>query len=214
MKTAKSNRFEASQIQALVAPVLLRPLPPEAYEQLARYVGLLYRWNQRMNLTAVRDPGVLARLHLGECLRAAQLIPDGTATVLDFGSGAGLPGIPIQIARPELAVTLAESQTKKASFLREAVRSLELSGATVASGRVESLPHDRKFDLVAVRAVDRMNRALADAALRVKPGGICLVLTSASEISSVRKALPALSWRTEPVPETVQRVILLGSDEL
>ncbi|MGB9145730.1 MAG: 16S rRNA (guanine(527)-N(7))-methyltransferase RsmG, partial [Acidobacteriaceae bacterium] len=85
--------------------------------QLDAYLALLLRWNARMNLTAVRDPESILRRHFAESLFAAEHIPPGVATLLDFGSGAGFPGIPIAIARPEIAVTLAESQNKKAAFL-------------------------------------------------------------------------------------------------
>lgn len=200
-----------AEIELLTAPLLLRPLPPRAWAQLSLYLHLLYRWNQRMSLTAVRDPRLLVALHLGECLRAAQSIPDDVGSVLDFGSGAGLPGIPIQLARPELSVTLAESQTKKASFLREAVRELELPNTTVSSGRVEDLPGGDFFDLVALRAVDRMDQALLNAYARIRPGGHCLVLTSESDAAAITAALPALQWQSDPVPATRQRVILLGS---
>ena len=122
-----------------------------------------------MNLTAVRDPDVLVRLHLAECLRAAQRIPGGVETVLDFGSGAGIPGIPIQIACPELRVTLAESQKKKAAFLREVVRELGLGGASVHAGRVENMPLSTVFDMVTLRAVDKMGEAMQAAIPRIQP---------------------------------------------
>ncbi len=198
----------AAEIEQSVAPMLLEPLPEPCYERLRAYIDLLYRWNARMNLTAVRDPRILAGLHIGECLRAAQLIPAGVATVLDFGSGAGLPGIPIQIARPELAVTLAESQTKKASFLGEAVRALSLKNADVYCGRVEDMSADKSFDLIVMRAVDRMNRALA--AARPRMGRFCMVLTSNAERNAIEKALPAMRWVAHPIPETEQRIVLLG----
>jgi 16S rRNA (guanine527-N7)-methyltransferase len=202
-------RLEPAEIKELVRPMLLEPLPDAAYEQLSAYVQLLYRWNARMNLTAVRDARTLVELHIGECLYAAQLIPPETSSVLDFGSGAGLPGIPMQIARPHAAIILAESQTKKASFLRECVRELHLGATGVHSGRVEDLPADQMFDLVAMRAVDRMDVALQTALPRA--GRCCMVLTSASEAESVKSALPALLWTAYPVPTTEQRLILLGS---
>jgi len=202
-------KLEASQIQQLAEPSLLEPLPSGAWEQLAAYMDQLYRWNARMNLTAVRDPAVLARVHIAECLRAAQTIPAGVHSVLDFGSGAGLPGIPLQIARPELAVTLAESQKKKASFLREMVRELRFNTTQVHAGRVEDLPSELHYDLVAMRAVDHMERALAAAGPRI--GRFCMVLTSRRELQMVTEAFPALDWTSDAIPGSMQRIILLGA---
>jgi 16S rRNA (guanine527-N7)-methyltransferase len=176
-----------------------------------------------MNLTAVRDPDVLVRLHLAECLRTAQRIPKNIETLLDFGSGAGLPGIPIQIIRPELRVTLADSQKKKAAFLREAVRELRLTGASIYAGRVEDMPVSSVFDLVALRAVDKMGEAMQVALPRIRlfqqfRQSWCMVLTSQSEVSTVvssslnKTGLKAIEWASpEPIPGTDQRVLLLGS---
>ncbi len=208
--------MSAEQIAALVTPMLL-PAPAlsaEIWKQLAIYVDLLYRWNQRMNLTAVRDPEELAAVHLGECLRCAQLLPAGIASLLDFGSGAGLPGIPIQLTRPEIAVTLAESQGKKAGFLREAVRVLGQKQATVYAGRVEAIPATQRFDAVTLRAVDAMELALPAAAERVAPGGWCVVLTTEAQAEPVRALLPEMAWQTEAaLPGSKQRVVLLGQRE-
>ena len=199
----------APEIEKLATPLLLEPLPQAVWQQLLDYLDLLNRWNSRMNLTAVRDPRLLASLHLGECLRAAQMIPADTTTVLDYGSGAGLPGIPIQIARPDLAVTLAESQTKKAAFLREAVRTLGLSGARVHSGRVEELDASRIFDLVAMRAVDRMDRAVPEAAAQADKH--LMLLISQREMAAATTSLPGFAWVADSIPGTEQRVILLGT---
>ena len=199
----------APEIEKLATPLLLEPLPQPVWQQLLDYLDLLNRWNSRMNLTAVRDPRLLASLHLGECLRAAQMIPADTTTVLDYGSGAGLPGIPIQIARPDLAVTLAESQTKKATFLREAVRTLDLRNARVHSGRVEELTAGCTFDLVAMRAVDRMDRAIQQAASRADK--YLMLLISEQEMAAATAALPGFAWVADAIPRTDQRVILLGT---
>jgi 16S rRNA (guanine527-N7)-methyltransferase len=206
-----THPFQASEIETRVSPMLLRPLPDIAYTLLERYLGLLFHWNQKMNLTAVRDPGVLVALHLAECLRAAQRIPEEVRTVLDFGSGAGLPGIPIQIARPELHVTLAESQQKKTAFLREAARELGLSHTVVYSGRVEDLPAAQTFDLITLRAVDRMGQALRATERRIGALGFCMVLTSQMQATAVKDALSDLQWKTESMPGTKQRVLLFGS---
>jgi 16S rRNA (guanine527-N7)-methyltransferase len=168
-----------SAIAELIAPYL--PLPPASLlPQLSVYLDLLLKWNARTNLTAIRGPEEIVRRHFGESLFAARhLDPDtpdpdtpnpdtpepGSLTLLDFGSGAGFPGLPIALLRPDIHVTLAESQNKKATFLREVVRTLAVS-AEVWSSRVESMPADRRFHTVALRAVDNMTAAIAAAAPR------------------------------------------------
>ncbi len=141
--------------------------------QLSAYLELMIRWNEKTNLTAIRRPQDMVTRHFGESLYAGlclgDVLPTGS-TLLDFGSGAGFPGIPIQLLRPDLVVTLAESQGKKAAFLREAVRVLGLQTA-VWSGRVESLTSDQTFDCVTLRAVDSPDEASGVAWDRVKLGG-------------------------------------------
>jgi len=164
-----------TQIAALLTPYL-PAASPDLCTQLSTYLDLLLRWNARTNLTAIRSPEEIVRRHFGESLFAAQSLftaqPLGpslgaSSTLLDFGSGAGFPGLPIQLLRPDLAVTLAESQNKKAAFLREAVRTLNLA-TEVWPSRVESMPAQRQFDVVTLRAVDRMEEALAAAAPRAR----------------------------------------------
>lgn len=151
-----------SRIVDLLAPYLA--LPQELLPPLSAYLDLLVRWNARTNLTAIRDPEEMVRRHFGESLFAARHLGNLNSstvpgTLLDLGSGAGFPGLPIALARPEIAVTLAESQGKKATFLREAVRTLGVKNAEVWAGRAEALP--RTFHTVAMRAVDDMAAALA-----------------------------------------------------
>lgn len=204
------KEFDPSEIEALVQPILLHSLPATTYERLARYVRLIYRWNRKINLTAVA-PEEWIRLHIAECLRGIQKIPDNMRAVLDFGSGAGLPGIAIQIARPEFQITLAESQNKKAAFLREVVRELELRSTEVFGGRVEDMPSDRQFDLVALRAVDRMDQALKAARPRIASDGGCMVFTSLAQVPAVQSMLPDIEWQSpDLIPGTEQRAILLG----
>jgi 16S rRNA (guanine527-N7)-methyltransferase len=159
-----------SQIAALLEPYLGgASVPPNLYGQLSVYLDLLLRWNARTNLTAIRDPEEIVRRHFGESLFAgvhlAPLLPP-PSTLLDFGSGAGFPGLPIQLLVPELHVTLAESQGKKASFLREAVRTLGLK-TEVWAKRVEEMPPDRRFNIVVLRAVDNMDAAMEVARTRI-----------------------------------------------
>lgn len=203
---------------------------PQIHAQLATYLELILKWNARTNLTAVRTPEEIVRRHFGESLFAgahleaelganlgaklgAKLGAESDAesgespTLLDYGSGAGFPGLPIQLLRPDLAVTLAESQGKKAAFLREAVRNLGLA-TEVWAGRVESMPPARRFHTVALRAVDDMDLAVAEAAGRA--ASRVLVLTTAHQ--------PAYSGLTDHfriagpirVPESADGVLLIA----
>jgi 16S rRNA (guanine527-N7)-methyltransferase len=166
------------RIAALLEPYL--PAEPDSaiYARLSVYLDLLLRWNARTNLTAIRDPEEIVRRHFGESLFVgAHLAPllSPTATLLDFGSGAGFPGLPIQLLLPDLQVTLAESQGKKASFLREAVRTLGLK-TEVWAKRVEEMPPDRRFNCVTLRAVDNMATALNAVPARILQSGILAAL--------------------------------------
>jgi 16S rRNA (guanine527-N7)-methyltransferase len=163
-----------SAIAELIAPYLPHP-PASLLPQLSVYLDLLLKWNARTNLTAIRGPEEIVRRHFGESLFAARYLGPDTSdpdtpdpsglTLLDFGSGAGFPGLPIALLRPDIYVTLAESQNKKATFLREVVRTLAVS-AEVWSSRVESMPAGRRFHTVALRAVDNMTAAITAAAPR------------------------------------------------
>lgn len=169
--------LSTERITQLLEPYL-EPIPTILAGQLSLYLDLLLKWNARTNLTAIREPEEIVRRHFGESLFAGVHLPKAS-TLLDFGSGAGFPGLPIQLLRPELAVTLAESQNKKATFLREAVRTLGLK-TMIWADRVEAMPASHQFDIVTLRAVDYMAVALAAAEPRVRPGGIMAVLAASS----------------------------------
>jgi len=175
------SNLSESRIAALLTPYI-SPVPEHILAPIGVYLDLLLRWNQRTNLTAVRDSEQLMQRQIGESLFAAQLLT-GTETLLDFGSGAGFPGIPLLLAHPNLTVTLAESQGKKASFLREALRILNLK-AEVWSSRVEEMPSTRLFDVVAMRAVDATKAMLPLAEVRVQPQGALLRYLSSNEFSN------------------------------
>lgn len=134
--------------------------------QLSVYLELILKWNARINLTAIRSPEEIVRRHFGESLFVGARL-GACETLLDFGSGAGFPGIPIQLMRPEVAVTLAESRSRKAAFLQEVLRTLGLR-TEVWAGRVEGMPSGRRFDVVAMRAVEDMTAAVAEAGRRAK----------------------------------------------
>jgi 16S rRNA (guanine527-N7)-methyltransferase len=158
------SALSESQIANLLTPYLPE-VPATLLPQLSTYLDLLLKWNARTNLTAIRDPEEIVRRHFGESLFAARHLDPNTPTLLDFGSGAGFPGLPVALLRPDIQVTLAESQNKKATFLREVVRTLNLP-TEVWPDRVEAMPPARQFHTVALRAVDNMPAAIAAAAPR------------------------------------------------
>jgi 16S rRNA (guanine527-N7)-methyltransferase len=203
---------------------------PRVHTQLIDYVHLLMKWNARVNLTAIHSPDEIVRRHFGESLFAGLHLRCSTwniaqpdqpkcstwntppsasssppESLLDFGSGAGFPGLPIQILWPELPVTLAESRHKKAAFLREVVRSLGLK-TQVWAERVESMPPERTFAAVTMRAVDDMEAAVAAAAARAANVLLVLGTTAASyPFLAPEFSEPELT----PIPETNDGVLML-----
>ena len=135
-------------------------LDPALAAPLRRYLDLLARWNRTYNLTAIRDPGEMVTLHLLDSL-SMHAHMDGVSRLADLGTGAGLPGIPLAIARPGLEVTLVESNGKKARFLREAVRTLRLANAEVAESRIEALDRPGAFAAITARALATLPDILA-----------------------------------------------------
>jgi 16S rRNA (guanine527-N7)-methyltransferase len=192
-------------ISGLLAPYLDGIGTPALYAQLSTYLDLLLKWNARTNLTAIRDPEEIVRRHFGESLFAARHLPP-TSTLLDLGSGAGFPGLPIQLLHPEIAVTLAESQNKKATFLREVIRTLGLP-TEIWAARAETMQAARQFETVTLRAVDNMPEALATAATR-SSHHIALLATQTPEPLPLLLA-PFKLTQTLPIPESTNRVLQL-----
>lgn len=207
--------MEAARIAELLQPFTGdAELPPLLLEQLQRYLDLLLRWNARINLTAVRDPEQMVTRHFGESLFAAQVLladrPTQSTTLADVGSGAGFPGVPIKLFAPELDLTLIESQSKKATFLREVLRTLHLDGAQVFCGRSEEW--GKTAEVVTLRAVEQFERALPVAAKLVAPGGRLCLLIGSSQLDQARALIGSCWTWTEPsaVPRSTERVLLIG----
>jgi len=160
-------------IRALLKPYVSAELSDGLIGQVSEYLDLLIRWNGRISLTAVRRPEEMIERHFGESLytgaHLASRLPAGS-TLLDYGSGPGFPGLPIQMLLPGIQVTVAESQAKKVAFLREVIRTLGLE-AEVWPRRVEEMVVDRRFDAVTMRAVEKMATTVEDATARVCEGG-------------------------------------------
>jgi 16S rRNA (guanine527-N7)-methyltransferase len=196
-------------LNALLTAAGQTPLDDETASRFESYLSLFIRWNERLNLSAVRDEDGIISRHLTESIIVANALPRGIATLLDFGSGAGLPGIPIALCRPETAVTLAESQGKKAAFLQEAVRVLGLK-ARVLAQRAETI--EESFDCVILRAVDKMPKAVADATRLVAPEGWMALMTTASDLEDLERAAGGafVFEKTQPLPNSAERVLALA----
>lgn len=139
------------------AEVLGLGLPDSAIDRLCAYLGLLQRWNRVYNLTALRDPSQMLSHHLIDCLAVLPAIQRHAAgrplSVLDVGSGGGLPGVVLAIAQPEWRVLCVDTVAKKAGFIRQVAAELPLSNLTAAHARVEDLvPPPAGHDLITSRA--------------------------------------------------------------
>lgn len=201
------------RLNRLLVHAGLAPLDHATGERFAQYLGLMIRWNAHLNLSSIRDEdGILSR-HFVESIACARALPAGISTLLDFGSGAGLPGIPIALCRTEIIVTLAESQGKKAAFLHEVLRTLEIS-ATVHAGRAELL--GSAYDCVTLRAVDRMPEAVKNAAHLVAPAGWLALMTTAGDFAGLQAAAGAhFCWPTVvQLPAAEERFLALGAKKV
>ena len=182
-----SSELEAG-LDALALPRALAP-------RLLDYLALLARWNQAYNLTAIRDPREMLSKHLLDSLAMADFVDD--ERLADLGTGPGLPGIPLAIARPGLQVALVESNGKKARFLREAVRTLGLANAQVVEARIEAVDAPGRFDAITARALATLPKILELGGRLLAPEGRLLAMKGVVPADEIA-ALPS-GWRVERV---------------
>jgi 16S rRNA (guanine527-N7)-methyltransferase len=219
------------RLTALLAPYLGGAvLNDTQLSQLASYLDLLLRWNARMNLTAIREPEPIVTRHFGESLFAARhlyssgsKLETGNWQLFDVGSGAGFPGLPIKIWTPALQLTLLESNQRKATFLREVSRALQLTGVEVLTTRAETFAGqipDHKSQItnatVTLRAVERFDEILPTAVRLLEhvpvPTRRLALLIGSSQIPAARDIATTLTWSDAlPIPESSQRVLLIGN---
>ena len=161
------------QLKAGIAALGLT-LPDGAEAKLLAYLALLDKWNRVYNLTAVRDAERMVSHHLLDSLAAVPFFQD--ETVLDVGSGGGLPGIPLALARPELRVTLIDSIAKKTAFLLQAKTELDLKNLQVVTSRVEDFRPETGFDVVTSRAFSDLKEFVTLTRHLLNPGGRWLAM--------------------------------------
>ena len=204
-----SGTETSSPLNEQLKQLRLDPLDRKTGAQFETYLSLFVRWNERVNLSSFHSEKEIISRHLIESIYVARILPPGIASLLDYGSGGGLPGIPIALCRPEIAVTLAESQGRKAAFLAEAVRVLRLS-AQIWAKRAERL--QASFDCVILRAVDRMPKAIAAATRLVAPKGWLALMTTDPDAARLQTAAgAAFSWsQLTRLPGSQSKVLALG----
>ncbi|MGA7928620.1 MAG: 16S rRNA (guanine(527)-N(7))-methyltransferase RsmG [Candidatus Sulfotelmatobacter sp.] len=215
----------------------------DLYQGISTYIDILLRWNARINLTAIRNPEEIVTRHFGESLFAAchlfprvYPVPSVSAVVKDFdfdpandqrpttndraaervadvGSGAGFPGLAIKLWAPNVALTLIESNHKKATFLREVARALTLTDIDIQNVRAEALPPST-FDVVTLRAVERLTDVLPTAANLRAPSGRLALLIASAQLEAIHSTLPHLTW--DPpihIPQSKSRLVLVSRPE-
>lgn len=218
--------MDLDQIASLLEPFLSARPSRSQLSCISTYIDILLKWNQKLNLTAVRDPEQIVNRHFGESLFTARcLFPERASAdagvplaasgpgvrLVDVGSGAGFPGLPIKIFAPEIKLTLIESSNKKATFLREVIRNLKLTDAEVFAGRAEDFPA-ASAGIVTLRAVERFDEILPVAARLVAPGGRLALLIGQAQVPQATRQLRTFTWRDAiSVPLSSARVLLLGS---
>ena len=143
-------------------------------ELLDRYLQLLSKWNTAYNLTAITDPDEMVIKHLADSLVLCDYLKEGT--VLDIGSGAGLPGIPLAIALPDVQFTLLDSSQKRCDFLSQIIYDLKLKNVKVVNSRAEKFQSDIPFDYVTARAVAPVLELVKMSEHNLKADGLFLFL--------------------------------------
>jgi 16S rRNA (guanine527-N7)-methyltransferase len=179
---------------------------------IQRYMAILLQWNEKINLTAIRDPLEILYRHFCESMFAAVAVPLERGRLADVGSGGGFPGLPLKIARDQMEVILVESSAKKATFLAEAIRELELERARVIVGRYEELSEEvTPLDVVCSRALGEFEPFLAWAGSERIAARQVVLWIGGGDLEEVRKE-GGWEWR-EPIaiPQSLRRFLLVGT---
>ena len=212
MTTAGSAAVPSSATIQRAASEFQLALSDIQVQQIQRYTRILWTWNDKINLTAIRDPLEILYRHFCESMFGASLLPVENCRLADVGSGGGFPGIPLKIIRPDLHVFLIESNVKKATFMAEVIRELGLSNTRVLVSRYEELGEEiAPLDVVCSRALGDFARFLAWAASPRVGAKHALLWLGGRDLDEIR-ALPGWDWSNPtPLPKSLQRFLAFGS---
>jgi 16S rRNA (guanine527-N7)-methyltransferase len=179
---------------------------------IQRYIRMLLHWNDKLNLTAIREPLEILYRHFCESMYAGPAVPIDKGRIADIGSGPGFPGLPLKILNPDLELILVESNIKKGTFLAELVRELELEGARVLISRYEELGEElAPVDFILSRALGEFPSFLEWAASDVVSAHGVALWIGGRDLEEVQKST-LWQWREPiPVPNSLRRYLLVGS---
>ena len=191
-------------------------LERDIQQRLLDYIALIEKWNRVYNLTAIREPEKMVSRHLLDSLAVAPHLH--AKRLLDVGSGAGLPGIPLALAKPDTHVTLLDSNHKKAAFLNQAVIELKLKNAEVCSERVESWQTQNRFDVIISRAFSDMGEFVRITRHLLAPGGMFAAMKGLYPYEEIDKLPPGCKVQQVlplaiPGLEGARYLVLSGQDE-
>ena len=187
------------------------PVDSQQVYLIQQYIRILLRWNEKLNLTAIRNPLEILYRHFCESMFAAGAIPVDKGRIADIGSGPGFPGIPLKILRPELELCLVESNVKKGTFLAEVVRGLQLSGTRVLISRYEELGEElAPLEFVCSRAVGEFGPFLEWAGSNRVDATRVILWIGGRDLEEAQKS-KQWEWK-EPIliPKSLQRYLLAG----
>lgn len=207
-----NDNLSRDEIAHILLPYGVKTLTNSQLASLAKYLELLKKWNQTIPLTSIKDDPEIAARHFGESIFAASLLPISRGRLADVGSGAGFPGLPLQIVSPELQMVLLEPNIKKCAFLREVQSVLRLPNVEVVRSRYEDFhATPTSFDFVCCRALGGYKRLLLWAKVVLKPGGHA-ILWLGTEDSNLLTRVKGWNWALPVrIPESRQRVLLTGT---
>ena len=186
----------------------------EQISKFYKYMNMLIEWNEKINLTAIIEPNEIILKHFIDSLTIYKDIPN-KSSVVDVGTGAGFPGIPLAIMNESLKITLVDSLNKRLIFLQEVINELNLKNIQAVHGRAEEYIREKRehYDIATSRAVAKLNVLLEYMIPFVKVGGRCICMKSFEideELKDAEKAIEILGGKIEKVDEIAERILTLG----